>query len=94
MQGQENPQPKKHATTLKLLMLGALSLLLLIPTFFIGDIIRERSSLKESVQFEIGDKWGHEQIITGPIISLPYQLLSTQEDGKILTHRGMMHILP
>ena len=94
MQGQENPQPKKHATTLKLLMLGALSLLLLIPTFFIGDIIRERSSLKEGVQFEIGDKWGHEQIITGPIVSLPYQYISKGSDGKDVTYRGSMHILP
>ncbi len=79
MQGQDIQKQKKHATTLKLLMLGALSLLLLVPTFFIDGIIQERSALKESVQFEIGDKWGHAQIIKGPILVSPIPIVQKSQ---------------
>jgi inner membrane protein len=58
------------SATVKLFVLGALSLLLLIPLLMVGGVIRERLSLKEFSEQEISSRHGGPQRLIGPFIVL------------------------
>ncbi|MBN2419199.1 MAG: inner membrane CreD family protein, partial [Deltaproteobacteria bacterium] len=62
-----------RSVTLKIIAIGILILLLLIPTVMIQNLIRERQSRRDSVISEINQKWGGSQTITGPFITVPYK---------------------
>ncbi len=46
---------------------------LLIPLSMIEGVVRERHQSYRSVLQDIGSRWGYEQILTGPILVVPYQ---------------------
>ncbi|MGB1041843.1 MAG: inner membrane CreD family protein, partial [Tenacibaculum sp.] len=72
-------QPNKFVTwiktsyTARMLMIGFLSILLIIPLVFIEDLIFERSRRQQSVVNEISKQWGNEVVIYGPILKVPYK---------------------
>jgi inner membrane protein len=57
---------------LRLLSVGFLALLLLIPIGMISDLVSERQSRRESVIGDITSKWGNSQVLTGPALVVPY----------------------
>lgn len=80
----------KNSITARLAMVGFLTLILLIPLFFIQDLINERAMRQESVVDEINDKWGNEVLLYGPILKIPYKIftektLTNQETQKSFT---------
>jgi len=56
----------------KLTFIGFLTLLLLIPSFAIQDLIKERQERQEEVVSGISDKWSGKQLVEGPVLVLPY----------------------
>lgn len=76
MENQEiqNPEPKSffQSTTAKMLMVGFLTLVLLIPLFFVQDLISERSQRKNEVTQEVSNIWGSDILFYGPILKIPY----------------------
>ena len=54
---QQNTEEKSflQSTTAKMIMVGALTLFLLIPLFFVQDLIKERSQRKSEVVNEISN---------------------------------------
>jgi inner membrane protein len=83
----------KESITFKLIMIGVLSLLLLIPAGMVKRLIREREKTRNEVINEINSKWGYQQTITGPLISVPF-IRYYKEDDKILSSKHYVHILP
>ncbi len=63
----------KHSISAKMITVGFLILILLIPLGFVSDLIRERGFRQAEVIQEINSKWGGEVIINGPILKIPYQ---------------------
>ncbi len=63
----------KTSITARMLMVGFLILILLIPLFFIENLIRERSQRQTEVINEINQQWGNEVLIYGPILKVPYK---------------------
>lgn len=61
-----------QSTTAKMLMVGFLTLILLIPLEFVKDLIKERSNRQQEVISEINDKWGESIYFYGPILKVPY----------------------
>ena len=61
----------KNSVTLKLLTIGILILILLIPSSMIQSIIQERESLSMSTIYEVSSKWAEAQTLSGPIITIP-----------------------
>ncbi|WP_022668075.1 cell envelope integrity protein CreD [Desulfospira joergensenii] len=84
----------KRSVTLKLVAVGILILLLLIPAAMIQNLIRERQSRRDSVVQEISQKWGYSQIITGPFITIPFKSFFKDSDGKTQFNLNYLHILP
>ncbi len=78
----------------KLLMIGILVAVLLIPLGMIKGIITERSLRKQGAVDEVSRKWGAEQIIAGPILSIPYKVHTRDEKGvdRVSIHHA--HFLP
>ena len=63
----------KRSITLKIVSIGILILLLLIPAGMIQNLISERQLRRDSVVKEISQKWGDCQTITGPFITVPFK---------------------
>lgn len=60
--------------TAKIIMVGLLTLILLIPLQYVKTLIWERSDRQKEVVEEINDKWGGSVYFYGPIIKVPYTL--------------------
>ena len=84
----------KRSITLKILSVGFLILLLLIPAGMIKGLIRERQSRRDSVVTEISNKWGNSQTITGPFITVPFRTFFKDNQGKTQSNLKYLHLLP
>ena len=82
-----------QSTTLKVIFVGILALLLLIPTGMIKSVIRNREMNRDTAIADITSKWGEEQIIAGPILTVPYDSYKTI-DGKQIKEIAYAHFLP
>lgn len=84
----------KSSITLKLLSIGILILLLLIPVSQVKDLITERESYQQEAVNEVSEKWGGAQHITGPILTIPYKTFTTNSDNKVIEYLRHAHFLP
>ena len=62
----------KKSNSIRLFIIGVLTLVLLIPLFFVQNLIQERSVRQRQVINEINGKWGEEVLVLGPVLKLPY----------------------
>jgi len=62
-----------QSTTAKMMLVGFLALVLLIPLEFVKDLIRERSERKKEVVDEVAELWGKDIFFYGPILKIPYK---------------------
>jgi len=83
-----------RSATFKLFIICTLILVLLIPTSMVTSLIHERKNRKHRVINEISYKWGRAQIITGPVISIPYFKYLERKDGEPTTVTRYIHMLP
>jgi inner membrane protein len=58
---------------IKILGVGGLALLCLIPLGFIYDLVNERESTRDRALMEVSSAWAKKQEIVGPLIAIPYQ---------------------
>ena len=63
---------QKSKLLIKGLIIGGLVLLLLIPAIFVQNLIREREQRQKEAVVEVSSKWAGKQIISGPVLVLPY----------------------
>ncbi|MDT8374326.1 MAG: cell envelope integrity protein CreD [Bacteroidales bacterium] len=89
----ENATQEKwyQSMTVKMVLLGILGLMLMIPLVLIMEVIRERSQNAESARAEIGNLWASSQTVTGPVLNVPGTKIIA-DDGRYVT--TTMHILP
>jgi len=71
-----------QSTTAKLILIGLLTLVLLIPLSFVKSLISERASRKQEVISEITSKWGDSVLLYGPILKVPYTVHYPIKDSK------------
>ena len=83
-----------RSITLKIIAIGILILLLLIPTAMIQELIRERQHRRDSVITEINQKWGGSQTITGPFLTVPFKEFYKDRNGETQFNLEYLHILP
>ncbi len=83
----------------KIGIITVLILLLLIPTSMVQNLIREREQVQQEAIYEVSSKWGEQQTITGPILSIPYDKYIKQTNPKdsttkIVKIKDWIHLLP
>ncbi len=82
----------------KLLLIGFMVLVLMLPAAWIMSLVRERNQRKDSVVAEIAGKRGGAQLVSGPFISVPYEVLEKSKDqyGKEISVSATryLHLAP
>ncbi len=83
----------------KVAIIIIIALLLLIPTTMIESLISERETTQFTAISEVSGKWGNQQTISGPFISIPFTCTYVEKSTKDSTQRvievkDFIHILP
>jgi len=85
---------RDNPLTLKILFIGLIMLLLLIPGSMIRNLIEERETMMERAQDEVSRMWGGEQHLTGPVLTIPYARRVVDEKGRAGFEQGALTLLP
>ena len=73
----------RFALLLKLIFIGFMSLVMLIPTLFIMNLIHERQLRREEASSEVLRGWGGgDQVVGGPVLILPYDVTTETMNEK------------
>src|SRR5437764_5406383 len=64
---------KRYRTIIKLVGVGILILLLLIPLGMISGVLSDRLSRRNEAVADITSSWGKQQCVIGPVLGVPYQ---------------------
>ena len=83
----------RRSPLLKLLGIGVLALVLLIPAAMVNSLVDERQNLRDAAVAEIGQQWGHAQRLAGPAIQVPYTLRE-RVDGREVARAAAAYFLP
>ncbi|WP_310396087.1 cell envelope integrity protein CreD [Hymenobacter sp.] len=82
------------SVTLKLLSIGLLLVLLLIPSSMVEGLITERAQNRDAATAEISSQWGGAQLVLGPVLVLPYTARLTDEKGNVSEVVRYLSLLP
>jgi inner membrane protein len=72
----------RESIVIKLIAIGFLTLILLIPQFWIETIINERQYRAHEVVNEITSKWSGDQTLAGPVLVIPFTNREKIDKGK------------
>ncbi len=84
----------------KVAAIGALLLLMLLPSTWVEGVIGEREARQDAVREDIARSWGPAQSVLGPILVVPYRFVqpaATGPQGQVLPAtvvRRYVHIVP
>ncbi|MFB9844209.1 cell envelope integrity protein CreD [Mucilaginibacter ginsenosidivorans] len=85
---EQQPQPQgllhwlRESVTVKLIFIGILVLVLLIPSAMINSLIQERAQRQDDTVKTVTDQYSGDQLIQGPVLVIPYREQQTQSDSK------------
>ncbi|MBN2324002.1 MAG: cell envelope integrity protein CreD [Spirochaetes bacterium] len=79
---------------IKVLFVGVVTVILLVPLFLIRSLITERQGRRDTAAFEVGEKWGGLQTVAGPFITVPYRVYWIDENKVQHTGRQYAQFLP
>jgi len=91
---QRSVEAIRQSVTVKMLVVGFLILILLIPASMVSSLIRERQFRSQEAASEISEKWGRAQTVIGPVLSVPYRKYYTLKDGTRRFTTEVAHFLP
>lgn len=81
-------EKRSQSLGLKILFIALISLGLLIPDLIIMSLIGDRERTQNTTVSEISSSWSGEQLISGPIVTIPYDSISPDDTG------GKVRLLP
>lgn len=62
------------SVNLRLMILGVMVILFIIPLSMVGSLIEERNQSRMDAVSEVGEKWSQSQTLLGPILVIPYNI--------------------
>lgn len=92
----QNPETTSQANKIliKGLITAALILLMLIPTVFVDNLVKERQQRQQEVVKEVKQGWATEQTIYGPYLYIPYLVKEKDSDNKEVIVTKHFYTLP
>lgn len=87
----------RSSLSLKLFVIGFLTAILMIPTGMIALLVNDRENRQAEAFQEVSEKWGLNQTVTGPILTIPYKTITEiQVAGETRTSEQLRyaHFLP
>lgn len=76
------------------MIIAVLALLLLIPTYYVQNLVKEREGRQKEAVTEVSSKWASRQTITGPIVVLPYWNYGSETDKLKVPLKQYAYFLP
>lgn len=83
----------KTKILVKAIIIGGIVLILQLPAMYVKDLVDEREQRQKEAIAEVSSKWAKKQIITGPVLVLPYREAATDSLGKNIM-RHFAYFLP
>lgn len=80
----------RFSKTIKVVIIGLLILLLMIPMFMIENLISERGRTQEEAIDEVSEKWSLAQTITGPYLNLQYPVVIENNGEKKVSIKDLI----
>ncbi|MCK4911738.1 MAG: cell envelope integrity protein CreD [Thermodesulfovibrionales bacterium] len=84
----------KSSVSVRLMVIGFLMTVLMIPAVMVMMLISERESRRDSVVYEVSGKWGGVQHVTGPVLTVPFKKYYKDEKGNLKYSTHYAHLLP
>ncbi|HEY6323874.1 MAG TPA: inner membrane CreD family protein, partial [Thermoanaerobaculia bacterium] len=84
----------RDSSMFKLLIMGGLILVLLVPLGMVGSLIAERQSRRTHAINEVAGTWGGTQTVGGPVLTVPFREWYKDKDGKPASTRVEAQFLP
>src|SRR5262249_24257160 len=88
------PRSGRDPLITKLFFVGFLVLVLLLPIEWIRGIIGEREARHAAVKQELAGTWGGRQILSGPLLAVPYLEHWKSKEGEAKTRTCFGYFLP
>ena len=85
---------RRHSVVVKVLLIGILSVVLLVPLLMIESVVTEREQRRSETESEIIQSWGGRQTLAGPFLTVPYISRSRDANGKPVETVLAAHFLP
>jgi inner membrane protein len=85
---------QKSKLLIKGLLIGGLVLLLLIPAYFVENLIKEREERQKEAFAEVSSKWAGRQNITGPVLVIPYNEIMPSNNSQPEVVKKLAYVLP
>ncbi len=83
-----------QSLTFKGITIAILTLLLLIPSAMIQNLIGERKERSRETVQKINDKWSHSQTLCAPLLLIPYTTTKLDKDKKTYEEEHTLYITP
>jgi len=90
----EKVEKFNRSITMKAIIIGFLTLILLIPGFMIQNLINERQKRSEETIAKINAKWSNAQTLNGPVLVVPYTTTGMDENKKSVTEDHTLNMAP
>lgn len=82
---EEVPPRRERSPGIKLLFVGLVSLVLIVPLLLVYALVYDRQDQSQTAQASINAGWGGPQVLSGPVMVVPFRTTQTQNetvDGK------------
>jgi len=83
-----------QSITLKAIIIGFLTLMMLIPGAMIQNLITERQQRSEETIQKINSKWSNAQTLNGPFLVIPYTTTVADEKNRVTTEKHSYNMAP
>jgi inner membrane protein len=84
----------RTSVVVRLVVMGILMMLLLIPLGMVQSVVTERAGRRNEVAQDVSATWGAAQTIAGPVLVVPYRTTTTDFSGKQTQTIGRASFLP
>ncbi len=88
------PAGQSNRIMIKGLMTGALILVMMIPTFFVQQLVTEREQRQKEVVKEVSSKWAAPQVVSGPYLVVNYRDSFVNNESRVVPMRKQLILLP
>jgi inner membrane protein len=83
----------RTSPVLRLVIMGVLLLVLNVPLTMMCGVVSERTARRDAVAAEVSRNWGDSQIVSGPILTVPYRSTWADANG-VQRQNGYYTFLP
>jgi inner membrane protein len=84
----------KTSPVLRLIIMGVLLLALHVPLTMMCGIVSERTARRDAVGSEVSGNWGGTQVVSGPVLKIPYRYPWTDQNGRVQNLTATFNLLP